>query len=269
MLKIKDWASYQSYKDRNPPWIRFHKKLLDNFEFQSMSVEARALLPMLWLMASEDEDPASGLLRKSYESITFRLRMGKKDFEKIIAEIIDAGFVEEGELDKSGCFIVSYGKVTEKLRKSYSETETETETETEAETESMSNRKKNIDEIFEFWKVELDHPQSKLDAKRKKAIEARLAEDYSVDRIKNAIRGIKFSPHHMGQNDRDTVYDDIELICRSGANVDKFAEMFEKSGKTKAQPTWTKRYTDAMLPISDQDIADHEAEMARRARGES
>ena len=133
----------------------------------------------------------------------------------------------------------------------------------------VSDKNKIIEEIFDFWKVELDHLQSKLDAKRKKTIEARIEEGYSVHRIKNAILGIKLSQHHMGQNDRNTVYDDIELICRSGKNVDNFAEMFEKAGKTKAAPAWAKRYTDAMLPISDQDIADHEAEMARRARGEA
>ena len=56
LLKVKDWSSFQSYKDRKPPWIRLHKSLLDNFEFQSMSANARALLPMFWLLASEDDD---------------------------------------------------------------------------------------------------------------------------------------------------------------------------------------------------------------------
>ena len=28
----------------------------------------------------------------------------------------------------------------------------------------------------------------------------------------------------MGQNERGTIYDDIELICRDGKNVDRFAD---------------------------------------------
>jgi len=83
-------------------------------------------------------------------------------------------------------------------------------------------------EVFEYWKEQLNHPKCKLDKKRGNAIKGRLKEGYDVDRIKQAIRGIKFSAHHMGQNDRNTVYDDIELICRTGAKVDQFAEMEEK-----------------------------------------
>lgn len=94
MLKIKNWSSMQSYKDRRPPWIRLHKTLLDDFEFHSMSVNARALLPMLWLLASEDEDPVSGLLRDGYEKIAFRLRMQKKDVESGILECVNSGFIE-------------------------------------------------------------------------------------------------------------------------------------------------------------------------------
>lgn len=93
-------------------------------------------------------------------------------------------------------------------------------------------------EVFESWKAELNHPQAQLDETRKSAITARLAEGYPVDRIKQAIRGIKKSPHHMGQNDRSTVYDDIELICRTGANVDKFADL-DGDGKSGEKLSWS------------------------------
>jgi uncharacterized protein YdaU (DUF1376 family) len=82
-----------------------------------------------------------------------------------------------------------------------------------------------IENIFEFWKIELNHPKATLDAKRKKAIQARLKEGYTAERIKEAIIGIQSCSHNMGHNDRNTVYDDIELICRTGANVDRFADL--------------------------------------------
>lgn len=85
--------------------------------------------------------------------------------------------------------------------------------------------------IFEFWKKELNHPKAVLDAVRDKVISARLQEGYTIDRILAAVRGIKRSPHHMGQNDRNTKYDDIELICRNGRNVDKFADLDEPNLK--------------------------------------
>lgn len=122
----------QSYKDRNPPWIRLHKKLLDDFEFQKMTVESRALLPMLWLLAAEDEDPVSGMLRFGYEEIAFRLRSDPLVIKNSVTEIIRAGFIEEVHNEEMPLFndkTDSYGTVTEPLRNDHPETETETETE--------------------------------------------------------------------------------------------------------------------------------------------
>lgn len=120
----------QSYKDRRPPWIRFQKTWLDDFKFQKMSAESRALLPMLWLMASEDEDPVSGLLRIGYEEISFRLRMDGKIVKESINEIIRAGFLERVEDENMTLFddtSTSYETVTDALRNCHPEAEAETE----------------------------------------------------------------------------------------------------------------------------------------------
>lgn len=86
-------------------------------------------------------------------------------------------------------------------------------------------------EVFDYWREKRNHQGCSLDQKRLQAIVARFSEKYTVQRIKDAIDGIEHSPHHMGKNDRNTVYDDIELICRSGLNVDKFAELKRKNTK--------------------------------------
>lgn len=100
-----------------------------------------------------------------------------------------------------------------------------------------------IEDIYKFWQKELNHPKAILTDDRKKKIKARLKEGFSEDRIKDAIQGIKNSKHHMGQNDNNMIYDDIELICRNGSNVDKFAEMNNIKQKFKGQS----RYEEAML----------------------
>lgn len=123
MLKIKNWSSFQSYKDRRPPWIRLSRDLLDNYEYHSMSANARALLPLLWLLASEDIDPVSGLLRIRNDKIAFRLRMQKKDVDEGIKEIVAAGFIEEiSSLNQ---------QVTEPLRNGYESVTPEAEREIE------------------------------------------------------------------------------------------------------------------------------------------
>lgn len=85
-------------------------------------------------------------------------------------------------------------------------------------------------EVFSYWQLKRDHPQAKLDAKRQKAIKARLSDGYSVGELCEAVDGCCLSPHHMGQNDTRTVYDDIELICRDGARVDKFIKLARQGG---------------------------------------
>lgn len=129
MIRIKEWSSYQSYKDRNPPWIRLHKKLIDNYKFQKMSVEARALLPMLWLLAAEDKDPVSGMIRLDHEEVAFRLRQDPITVKMACDEIRRNDFIEyvvEGETD---LFSTSYGTVTEPLRIYHPEAEADTESE--------------------------------------------------------------------------------------------------------------------------------------------
>lgn len=90
---------------------------------------------------------------------------------------------------------------------------------------------KAIEEVFDYWQVKMNHPQSKLDAKRRKAISGRLQDGYSVGDLCRAVDGCKLSPHHMGQNTSNTVYDDIELICRDGTKVDGFIARIRSTGQ--------------------------------------
>ena len=78
--------------------------------------------------------------------------------------------------------------------------------------------------VFDYWcEVMGKSGNAKLTTKRKNAVIKRLAEGYTVEHIKQAIDGCKRSPFHMGQNENKTVYDDLELICRDGGNLEKFA----------------------------------------------
>lgn len=73
--------------------------------------------------------------------------------------------------------------------------------------------------VFSHWQTVHGHHDSKLSEKRKTII-VRALIDYSVEQLCESISGYKHSPHHMGQNDRNTVYDSIELILRDAAKID-------------------------------------------------
>lgn len=62
-LHVKNWAEFQHYKDRNPPWIKLHRALLDDYEFASLQDASKAHLMLIWLFASQRDgripnDPA-------------------------------------------------------------------------------------------------------------------------------------------------------------------------------------------------------------------
>jgi hypothetical protein len=64
-----------------------------------------------------------------------------------------------------------------------------------------------------------NHPRSQLDEKRRKVIRHALKR-YSEADLCMAISGYLNSPHHMGENDRNAVYDDIELLLRDAKHID-------------------------------------------------
>jgi hypothetical protein len=67
-LKVKNWAEFQHYRDRNPPWIKLHRTLLDDYEFSRLQDASKAHLMLIWLFASQKNglvpDDPSFLKRK-------------------------------------------------------------------------------------------------------------------------------------------------------------------------------------------------------------
>lgn len=92
----KNWSEFQHYKNRNPVWIKLHKKLLDDFEFQGLPLASRALAPMLWLLASECP---KGVIDADYQKLAFRLRSSPEEIEAALSPLIGKGFFEVVQFD--------------------------------------------------------------------------------------------------------------------------------------------------------------------------
>jgi hypothetical protein len=85
----KDWGTFQHYKTRSPPWIKLHRRLLDNFDFARLPVASRALAPMLWILASEYE---GGRITATLEEMAFRFRTSVDELSSALTPLIDRGF---------------------------------------------------------------------------------------------------------------------------------------------------------------------------------
>jgi hypothetical protein len=83
-----------------------------------------------------------------------------------------------------------------------------------------------------------NHPGAKLDDRRKRTISARLRDGYTVEVLKQAIDGCKRSSFHMGENDRNTVYDSLDLILRNAEKVDGFVELATNKHRKGGIPSW-------------------------------
>lgn len=73
--------------------------------------------------------------------------------------------------------------------------------------------------VFHHWQKVHGHPDSKLSDSRRKLIRKALA-TYTVDQLCESISGYKNSAWHMGQNDRGTVYDSLELMLRDAQRIE-------------------------------------------------
>lgn len=79
-----------------------------------------------------------------------------------------------------------------------------------------------VEQVFAHWQAVMQMPRAKLDAKRRAAVRARLNDDYTAADLMQAIDGCRRSEWHMGKNDKNRKFNDLELICRDAARVDGF-----------------------------------------------
>lgn len=161
VLQPKNWQSFQQYKDRSPQWIKLHRDILNDFEFSRLPIAAKAIAPLLWVLASEYEN---GAIDASLDEIAFRIRVSPNDLKSGIEPLIKAGFfvvTEDGEaagvvsepvqaqsVDNDDC-TEAYGSVRDDT-KTYLEKEKRRERE-ETESSAVASAPRREEDFEEFW----------------------------------------------------------------------------------------------------------------------
>lgn len=197
---VRNWDKFQHYKNRNPPWIKLHTELLENYEFASLQDASKLLAICIWMLAARSDNriPADVDWIKSKCNLK-----SKVDLEPLFS----GGFIEW---------------IQELPSTEHTASNTLAERKQNADSEERRDRGETEDVVrvvFDHWKAEHNHPKAQIDTKRHKLIREAL-KTYSADDLKSAISGYRHSPYHMGQNDKKTVYDDIELFLRDAKHID-------------------------------------------------
>ncbi len=89
-LTVKNWDTFQHYAKRNPPWIKFHRAVLDDYAFCALADTAKAHLMLLWLYASQN----NGLVPNDPAFLEKKLSCQNMDLD---------GLVKAGFLVRSNC----------------------------------------------------------------------------------------------------------------------------------------------------------------------
>jgi len=139
-LRIKDWETFQHFKDRRPPWIKLYRDLLDDPDWHFLDPACAKVLVMLWLIASEDKSGTGKL--PSISNLCFRLRTDEKTLKKTLTQLSHWVICDD------------IATISRRYRDGPPETETETEVEGETEAEEIPKKAKeepDYEKVRSLW----------------------------------------------------------------------------------------------------------------------
>ena len=117
--------------------------------------------------------------------------------------------------------------------------------------------------VFDAWVQSTGKTRAVLDSKRRARIVGAL-KNFTVDELVDAVRGWRHSPHHRGENERRTVYNDLDLLLRDAARIEKFRDL-ERGAAMPAPPRASKSHTN-ISAVADR-LREVEREQERSRNG--
>lgn len=82
----------------------------------------------------------------------------------------------------------------------------------------------DVELAFDRWRELFNKSGAKLDDKRRRCI-AKAVKSHGIQKVLDCLAGYTKSKFHMGENDRNTKYDDIALFLRDATNIERGLEL--------------------------------------------
>lgn len=92
--RIRNWAKYQHYKDRNPPWIKLHVEILQSEDWVTLDDASKLLAIVCMVVAAKGNGEFNG-------NPDYLKRVAYLDKRPNLKPLIDCGFLEEVLADAS------------------------------------------------------------------------------------------------------------------------------------------------------------------------
>jgi len=88
--RIKNWAEFQHYKDRNPPWIKLHVGILSSQDWVTLDDKSRVLAIACMVLASK----TGGEIDGSPAGLTYLRRAAYLNSKPDLKPLVECGFLE-------------------------------------------------------------------------------------------------------------------------------------------------------------------------------
>lgn len=108
----------------------------------------------------------------------------------------------------------------------------------------------DVQQVFDHWKAVMGSPRSRLDDKRRRVIRNAL-KHYSVPELMYAIEGCRLDDWSMGNNDRGTKFNGIDIILRDAEHIDKFISLYERPTKPKPTGTFAEYFANQRRTVNE------------------
>lgn len=126
---------------------------------------------------------------------------------------------------------------------------TPTPTEEQEPSVEQARRRAEAEQVFETWKAATGKVKARLDEKRARRIRWAL-DNFPLEDVVDAVQGWRHSAHHRGENERNTKYNDLELLLRDATHLERFRDLQRDS-----QPPPTQSERERQLAVTQAKLA--------------
>ena len=79
--------------------------------------------------------------------------------------------------------------------------------------------------VFDAWIEATGKTDRTVFTPERRKLVAKQLKHYPVDDLVDAVKGWRHSPHHRGENERNTVYNDLDLLLRDAKHIETFRDL--------------------------------------------